>query len=71
MDLFTIAYVKNMTKNNVIHDENCKGEPGDSAYEIAVQNGFVGTEEEWLNMIYTDPQDRWYTLDEMLNLQEK
>ena len=39
-----------------------------SAYEIAVQNGFVGTEKEWLDMIYTDPQDRWYTIDEMLNL---
>jgi hypothetical protein len=25
-----------------------KGDPGDSAYEIAVEHGFVGTEEEWL-----------------------
>ena len=25
-----------------------KGEPGDSAYEIAVKHGFTGTEEEWL-----------------------
>ena len=25
-----------------------KGEPGTSAYEIAVENGFLGTEEEWL-----------------------
>ena len=25
-----------------------KGEDGESAYEIAVDNGFVGTEEEWL-----------------------
>ena len=25
-----------------------KGEPGDSAYQVAVQNGFQGTEEEWL-----------------------
>lgn len=28
-----------------------KGERGYSAYEIAVQNGFVGTEEEWLEQI--------------------
>jgi hypothetical protein len=25
-----------------------KGDPGDSAYEIALENGFEGTEEEWL-----------------------
>ena len=28
-----------------------KGERGYSAYEIAVKNGFVGTEEEWLEQI--------------------
>lgn len=25
-----------------------KGDPGESAYQVAVDNGFVGTEEEWL-----------------------
>lgn len=42
------------------HPENCpsrivspttiggKGNPGKSAYQVAVDNGFVGTEEEWL-----------------------
>ena len=65
MDLITLAMMQNKIKN-INHSEECKGEPGDSAYEIAVQNGFIGTEEEWLNMIYTDPQDRWYTLDELL-----
>ena len=28
-----------------------QGEPGDSAYEIAVENGFTGTEEEWLESL--------------------
>lgn len=28
-----------------------KGEPGDSAYQVAVNNGFVGTEEEWLESL--------------------
>jgi hypothetical protein len=28
-----------------------KGEPGESAYEIAVRNGFEGTEEEWLESL--------------------
>lgn len=29
-----------------------KGERGYSAYEIAVQNGFIGTEEEWLASLH-------------------
>jgi hypothetical protein len=33
--------------------------PGPSAYDIAVSNGFVGTEEEWLESLRTtaDPGD--------------
>ncbi|MGL5715812.1 MAG: phage upper tail fiber protein [Sarcina sp.] len=27
------------------------GPPGMSAYEVALKNGFVGTEEEWLNSL--------------------
>ena len=29
-----------------------KGDPGDSAYQIAVEHGFVGTEEEWLASLH-------------------
>ena len=32
-------------------DEAAKGEDGKSAYEIAVEHGFVGTEEEWLESL--------------------
>lgn len=28
-----------------------KGDPGKSAYEIAVKNGFIGTEQEWLESL--------------------
>lgn len=31
------------------------GHDGESAYEIAVRNGFEGTEEEWLDMLYANP----------------
>ena len=31
-----------------------KGDTGDSAYEIAVKHGFVGTEEEWLESLKGD-----------------
>ena len=29
-----------------------KGDPGESAYEIAVEHGYVGTEEEWLQSLH-------------------
>lgn len=32
---------------------NIKGPPGDSAYTVAVKNGFVGTEAEWLESLST------------------
>ncbi|MBD2115790.1 MULTISPECIES: hypothetical protein [Microcystis] len=28
-----------------------KGDPGASAYELALQNGFVGTEKDWLDSL--------------------
>ena len=39
--------------------EGEKGDPGDSAYEVAVANGFAGTEEEWLESLKVqgDPGD--------------
>lgn len=35
----------------MINDAVLEGVPGKSAYEIAVDNGFVGTEEEWLESL--------------------
>ncbi|MBN2814988.1 MAG: hypothetical protein JXQ80_12975 [Bacteroidales bacterium] len=32
-----------------------KGNRGDSAYEVAIANGFVGTEEEWLLSLKGEP----------------
>lgn len=40
-----------------------KGERGYSAYELAVQNGYTGTEEEWLNA-HLSP-DYYYTKSEV------
>ena len=39
-----------------------KGERGYSAYEIAVQNGYTGTEEEWANAFLS--ADYYYTKTE-------
>lgn len=33
------------------------GVPGDSAYDVAVDNGFIGTEEEWLESLVGPPGD--------------
>jgi len=32
-----------------------KGDPGESAYQVAVDNGFVGTESEWLASLKGEP----------------
>lgn len=41
--------------NMVIAPELQVGVPGLSAYEVAVENGFDGTEEEWLDSLKGDP----------------
>ena len=33
------------------HDDVTKGDPGDSAYQIAVKNGFIGTQQQWLDSL--------------------
>ena len=39
---------------NILQGQLCyKGERGYSAYEVAVKNGFVGTEKEWLAQLGT------------------
>lgn len=35
-----------------------KGDPGESAYQVAVDNGFVGTESEWLASLKGDPGEK-------------
>src|SRR5690625_2342276 len=35
-----------------------EGEPGKSAYEIAVEHGFVGSEEEWLESLKGEKGDK-------------
>ena len=38
-----------------------KGDDGASAYEIAVKNGYIGTETEWLASLKGDPGPRGAT----------
>lgn len=48
IDLVTLALAKNYTEAAVAGAGGIKGEDGKSAYQIAVENGFVGTEAEWI-----------------------
>ena len=43
-----IAVSRKYTKDTVAGAGAIKGKDGKSAYQIAVEKGFVGTEEEWL-----------------------
>ncbi len=43
------ALIKNLIDDGLLRGE--QGAPGESAYEIAVHNGYQGTEEEWLNSL--------------------
>lgn len=49
MDIVTYALARKYA------DENAgEGAPGKSAYEIAVENGFKGSEQEWLDSLKSD-----------------
>jgi hypothetical protein len=39
------------------------GAPGASAYQIAVANGFVGTETEWLASLAAQPEESAFDVD--------
>ncbi len=53
IDTYTIYYTDRTTSNfQVLNGE--KGTKGDSAYQIAVKNGFEGTEESWLASLKGD-----------------
>ena len=48
IDLVTLALAKKYTEATIAGAGGIKGEDGKSAYQIAVENGFIGTESEWL-----------------------
>ena len=55
MDLVTYALLKKYVKTSLAGTGALQGEPGKSAYEIAVQNGFSGTEQEWITSLTGTP----------------
>ena len=61
IDLVTLALAKKYTEAAIAGVGAIKGEDGKSAYQIAVENGFIGTESEWLESLKGDKGDD-YTL---------
>lgn len=51
MDLITLALAKKYTDETLIGSGSLQGKDGKSAYQVALDEGFVGTEEEWLESL--------------------
>ena len=48
----TIEYLRNLVASGDYRGEQgIQGNPGKSAYEVAIENGFTGTEQEWLDSL--------------------
>ena len=51
MDLVTLSLAKKYTDDTVASTGALKGQDGKSAYQIALDNGFKGSEEAWLESL--------------------
>lgn len=51
MDLMTLALLRKYVSDSIANAEIGGGANGKSAYEIAVENGFLGNEMEWLDSL--------------------
>lgn len=51
MDLITYALLKKYIKTSLAGAGALKGDAGESAYEIAVRNGYSGSETEWIQSL--------------------
>ena len=51
MDLITLALSKKYTDDALAGAGSLQGKDGKSAYQIALDNGFIGTETAWLESL--------------------
>lgn len=51
MDLMTLALLRKYVSDTVANAE-INGIAGKSAYDIAIEKGFLGSEEEWLDSLH-------------------
>lgn len=57
IDILTLKQAKNYVDETLQGAGALKGEDGKSAYQVAVDNGFDGTEEEWLDSLKSNGAD--------------
>lgn len=60
MDIVTYALFKKYVKASLAGAGALKGDPGKSAYEIAVSHGFSGSEEQWIESLVGIPGETPY-----------
>lgn len=68
MDLITLALLRKYVSDSIANAE-INGVDGKSAYQIAVDKGFLGTEEEWLKSLqgitpHIGENNHWFIGDE-------
>lgn len=51
IDIQTISFLKRYVNETIFETGGLKGDPGKSAYEIAKDNGFEGSESEWVESL--------------------
>lgn len=51
MDIVTYALLKKYVETSLEGAGALQGKDGKSAYEIAVEHGYTGTEEEWIGSL--------------------
>ena len=51
IDIQTISFLKRYVNETISGTGGLKGDPGKSAYEIAKDNGFEGSESEWVESL--------------------
>ena len=60
MDLVTYALCKKYIKASLAGAGALQGNDGKSAYQIAVENGYSGSESDWINSLAGKPGDTPY-----------
>lgn len=55
MDYVTYALCKKLIANSMAGEGVIKGEPGKSAFELAQEAGYTGTQEEWITSLKGEP----------------
>lgn len=68
MDILTLALCRKYVKESLLGAGAIIGNDGLSAYQIAVKNGFTGSETDWLNSLnaYVDQENIKQAVEELI-----